>query len=73
MNTTELSLGVLHEDPNTPYIYREININNNVVYYFDSFEPAVHDVHAFDVPQVCQSSMIKKPQFQDRPKLFKLF
>ena len=73
MNTTELSLGVLPEDPNTPYVVWEIDSNNYVVYYFDSFKPAVHDVHAFDVPQECQSSMIKKPQFQDRPKLFKLF
>ena len=64
---------MLREDPNTPYIVREIYSNQYIIYNFDDFEPTVHDVHAFDVPQECQSSMLKKTRFHYRPKLFKLF
>ena len=73
MNNTEVSLGVLREDPNTPYILRQIDSDQYIVYNFDNFEPTVHDIHAFDVPQECQSSIPKKLQLPYRPKLFKLF
>ena len=73
MNSTEMSLGVLREDPNTPYIVRVIDSDQYAVYNVDNFKSAVNNIHAFDIPQECQSSILKKPQFSYRPKLFKLF
>ena len=73
MSDTEMSLGVLREDPNTPYIYREVNGNDTTVYFFDFFMPSVKDVHAFDIPPECQSSTLKKLRAQFRLTFYKFF
>ena len=56
-----MSLGVLREDPNTPYIVRVIDSDQYAVYNVDNFKPTVNNIHAFDIPQECQSSILKKP------------
>lgn len=68
-----MSLGVLREDPNTPYIYREVNGNDTTVYFFNMFMPSIEDIHAFDIPPECQSSTFKKPRAQFRLIFYKFF
>ena len=58
MNETEQSIGVFHDDPNTPYFYRQISPDfgfKPLTLYFDTFESFIQDTHVFDIPPDCQS------------------
>ena len=61
---------MLQEDPNTPYIYREISGNDHSVVYFDHFEPSIQDIHVFDIPPICQLNELPS---KSHLKSFKLF